>query len=238
MKNIMLRALLLGLIILFSASCSGGGGGDGDGGHKPTIESINITPDNPSITSDKTQQFTATATYSDNTTKDITSSVTWSSSQTGVATISNEGIVTTISVGSTTIIATLASVSGNTTLTVSTTVSALYSGTWHSQTVLDTTNCGADIADTLDEYLVVTQSGDAVTVNKGAYTFTGATNDNDGFDVHGPGPVPVNTSGCIGARAYSFNAASNGNAIVVVAVGCVGTWTCTATYRGTAVLSE
>jgi len=70
MKNLLLRALLLGLIIVFSASCSGGGG-DGDGGHKLTIESINITPDNPSITSDKTQQFTATATYSDNTTKDI-----------------------------------------------------------------------------------------------------------------------------------------------------------------------
>ena len=45
-----------------------------------TLKSIAVTPASPSIAAGNTQQFTATGTYSDNSTKNITTSVTWKSS--------------------------------------------------------------------------------------------------------------------------------------------------------------
>jgi formylglycine-generating enzyme required for sulfatase activity len=87
-----------------------------------TLSSIAVTPTNPSIANGTTKQFVATGTYSDNTTQVLTTSVTWSSSSTGVATISNvsgsNGLATSVATGSTTITATLSGVSGTTSLTV------------------------------------------------------------------------------------------------------------------------
>ena len=82
-----------------------------------TVQSIAVTPANPTIAVGATQQFTATGTYTDGSTKDITSQVTWSSSNTGVATINSSGLATAVGGGSTTIKATQGSVSGNTILT-------------------------------------------------------------------------------------------------------------------------
>jgi 6-phosphogluconolactonase (cycloisomerase 2 family) len=53
----------------------------------PTLVSIAITPASPTIAPLKMVQFTATGTYSDATTKDLTTSVTWSSTNAAVATI-------------------------------------------------------------------------------------------------------------------------------------------------------
>jgi hypothetical protein len=103
----------------------------------PTLVSILVTPANASIVVGTTQQFTATGSYSDNTTKNITSSVTWSSSNTGVATISNTGLATSIAAGSTTIKAALASISGSTTLTVTASI------TWAISTVESYGNPGS-----------------------------------------------------------------------------------------------
>jgi hypothetical protein len=89
-----------------------------------TLESITVTPANPSIAAGLSIQFTATGNYNNNSTQDLTTQVTWSSSDTDVAEISNCGDCETIGVatstlaGSTTITATLGSVSGSTTLTV------------------------------------------------------------------------------------------------------------------------
>jgi plastocyanin len=87
-----------------------------------TLTSIAVTPADPSVPAGETEQFKATGTYSDNSTADITSQVTWASSATSVATISNSsgsaGLAATEVQGSTTISATLGSVAGNTTLTV------------------------------------------------------------------------------------------------------------------------
>ncbi len=89
-----------------------------------TLTSIMVTPVNPSIASVTKQQFTATGTYSDTTTQDITASVIWGSSDTNVATISNtlgsQGLATGIASGDTTITATQDTIAGNTTLTVTT----------------------------------------------------------------------------------------------------------------------
>ena len=84
----------------------------------PTLTSIAVTPANSNIVIGATQQFTATGTYSDSSTQNITSQATWMSSNTGVATINTSGLATGVSTGMTTISATLGSVSNNTTLTV------------------------------------------------------------------------------------------------------------------------
>ncbi len=90
-----------------------------------TLVSIAITPANPSIAINTTQQFTATGTFSDNTTQDLTTEVTWNSSAAAVAAISNaagsNGLATTAVAGSTTITATSGSISGSTALTVTST---------------------------------------------------------------------------------------------------------------------
>ncbi len=65
-----------------------------------------------------TEQFTATGTYSDASTANITSQVTWASGTTTAATITSGGLASGVGVGSSTITATLGSVSGNTKLTV------------------------------------------------------------------------------------------------------------------------
>lgn len=85
-----------------------------------TLQSIAVTPANPTLVVGATQQFTATGTYSEGSTKDLTSKVTWTSSATGVATINSSGLATGASAGSTSITATSGSVSGSKALTVTT----------------------------------------------------------------------------------------------------------------------
>lgn len=91
-----------------------------------TLNSIQVTPTNPSVALGTTRQFTATGIYSDTTTQDLTAAVTWSSSNTGVALISNapgsSGLTTGIATGAATITATINGISGNTTLTVTSAV--------------------------------------------------------------------------------------------------------------------
>jgi hypothetical protein len=84
----------------------------------PPLSSIVVTPANSSIGTGATQQLTATAIYSDGTSRHVTSSVTWASSAPAVATIGSAGLATGIAAGSTTVSATLGSVSGSTSLTV------------------------------------------------------------------------------------------------------------------------
>jgi hypothetical protein len=80
--------------------------------------SIQVTPPNPGVAKGFTEQLTATGVFSDNSTQNLTTQVTWSSSAPAVATISNTGLATTLILGSTTITATSGTVSGSTTLTV------------------------------------------------------------------------------------------------------------------------
>ncbi len=85
----------------------------------PALSSIAVTPATPSVAKGLTQQFTATGTYENASTADLTSTVTWTSSDTGKATInSTTGLATTVAVGTSTITATLGAVSGTTVLTV------------------------------------------------------------------------------------------------------------------------
>jgi trimeric autotransporter adhesin len=81
------------------------------------LESIAVTPTAVALPAGITQQFVATGTYSDNTTQNVTSTVTWSSDTSSVATISNatgsNGLASTLTAGSSTISASLGSVTSN-----------------------------------------------------------------------------------------------------------------------------
>jgi hypothetical protein len=54
----------------------------------PTLSSITVTPVTPSVATGSTKQMTETGTDNDGSTKNITSSVTWSSSDDAEATVS------------------------------------------------------------------------------------------------------------------------------------------------------
>jgi uncharacterized protein YjdB len=84
----------------------------------PTISSISVTPVGLTLGIGINQQYTATATYSDGSSQDLASGVTWSSSSTSVATINNSGLATTVAAGATTITATVGSLSDTSSLTV------------------------------------------------------------------------------------------------------------------------
>jgi len=87
-----------------------------------------VTPVNPTISVGQTEQFTATGTFSDNTTRDMTDFVTWNSSMQSVALIgpnltavpplTTPGLARAIGAGTTVITATTAGVVGSTTLVV------------------------------------------------------------------------------------------------------------------------
>ena len=87
-------------------------------GPPATLQSIALTPANPTNVVGASQQFTATGTYSDSSTQNLTSQVTWVSSNTAAATISSGGLATAVAPGTTTISAALAGVTGSTLLTV------------------------------------------------------------------------------------------------------------------------
>ena len=88
-----------------------------------TLISIALTPANPTIALGTMQQFTATGTFSDGSTQNLTTTATWASSNPAVASISNtsgsQGLATSLATGTTTITATSGSISGTTVLTVS-----------------------------------------------------------------------------------------------------------------------
>ncbi len=90
-----------------------------------TLLSIAVTPSGQSVVAGYTQQFTATGTFSDASTQDLTTSVTWSAGSPTIVSISNaggsEGLATGLAAGSSTIVATGAgtTISGSTSLAVS-----------------------------------------------------------------------------------------------------------------------
>jgi hypothetical protein len=82
------------------------------------LTSIAVTPASQTIPAGATQQFTATGTYADGSTQNLTTQVAWASSNVLVATVNSAGLATTIGAGTASITATLSGVTGNTTLTV------------------------------------------------------------------------------------------------------------------------
>lgn len=83
-----------------------------------TLTSISIIPSNPAIENGATVQLAARGVYSDNSIRDLSSQVVWSNTDNTKATISSLGLVSTLANGSTTVTATLGSLSGSTSATI------------------------------------------------------------------------------------------------------------------------
>ncbi len=154
----------------------------------PVLTSIAVTPSSPSVSVGSTQQFTATGTYSDSSTQNITSSVTWTSSASSVATISTSGLATVASTGSSIIRAALGSVSGSTGLT-----GVPQTAKYVTFTAGDS---GSSVSSTT--YLNNVQTGDLIIIfsHWDNQAVTGTASDSLG-NVYTPvsGPITVGTTG-------------------------------------------
>src|SRR6266478_676338 len=89
----------------------------------PTLTSVDISPLNPTIAANGTQQFFANASYSDNTLQDVTQNATWTSSNVSVATVQsagqqNPGLAMGVGAGTATITVAFNGKSGSSSLTV------------------------------------------------------------------------------------------------------------------------
>lgn len=83
-----------------------------------TVTAIAVKPSTMSLKIGATEQFTATATYSDGSSADVTSTATWTSSTPAFATVNATGRATAMAAGSSTISVALSGASGSATLTV------------------------------------------------------------------------------------------------------------------------
>ena len=83
-----------------------------------TVQSITVTPANPTVALGSSQQFAASGLFSDGSTQDISNVVTWTSSTPTVAVVNQSGVAASASHGTTNINATLTSITGSTQLTV------------------------------------------------------------------------------------------------------------------------
>jgi uncharacterized protein YjdB len=84
----------------------------------PTLVSIQLSPQSPTIPLGATQQFTAIGFFTDGSTQDLTSTATWSSSASAVATLSSSGLATGLLQGVATVQASFGSVNATTNLNV------------------------------------------------------------------------------------------------------------------------
>ncbi len=148
-----------------------------------TLESIAVTREAASTAVGGTEQFTATGTYSDESTAGLTTEVDWTSDNIFVATIGASGLATGVGKGTATITATLDGVTGFASLTVTEALPTL--------TVRVTTDSSAyTIGQPVAITVTVTDAGDSVVgasvdveviTGRGAVRFTGtATTDEEG----------------------------------------------------------
>ena len=94
-----LRWLMALLLVAFVAGCGNGGGGRDPilGGSASVLQglvSIKVTPPTASIPVSGTQKYTATGTYNDGSSKDVTASSIWTSSTAGATVGPNTGLAT------------------------------------------------------------------------------------------------------------------------------------------------
>jgi RHS repeat-associated protein len=86
---------------------------------------LTLAPTDPTIFAGESQAFTATGTYTDGSTQNLTTTVTWTSSTETVATITGSGVATSLVPGTTTITASYTNPSGPPPITASTTLTVL-----------------------------------------------------------------------------------------------------------------
>ena len=88
------------------------------GNSAPVLQSIAVIPAGPSLAAGLTQQFVATGTFSNSTSVALSAGVTWTSSNTAVATVNASGLAVAVAAGTATITAMSGALFGSTALTV------------------------------------------------------------------------------------------------------------------------
>lgn len=214
MKNILALSrhaarLCVGYVISFSfvmgaalvlVSCGGGGSAPAV---PVTLSSIAITPDPVFVGAGTTLNLTATGTYSNNTTADITSRVTWTSAASAIASVGSSGVVTA------------GAASG-----VATTITATLGGISHTVSV-SVTSGGSSTFGALNvpryEHTATLLPGGTVLV-AGGYGVAGPLNTAELFDPATGSWTINNSSGHILATARNDHTATllpNGNVLVL-----------------------
>ena len=202
-----------------------------------SLVSIAVTAASLSIAPATTEQFTATGTYSDGSTQNITASVTWSSSNTAVSSISSaaptQGLAKGISPGQSVISATSGSIVGSATLTVtSATVTAIAVspqnaniplgiaqqftalGTFSDGTTQDITNV-VIWKSSASGIASITVSGLATALNVGTTTISAAFGSSTGS-----APLTVNAANLSSLAITPFNASiAQGTSLQLTATG-------------------
>jgi hypothetical protein len=181
------------------------------------LQTVQVTPTNPTIPTGTTQHFIATGTYSDNTTQDLTAAASWSSSAGSVATISNaagtEGMATALAQGNSDITATVNGVSGATNLTVNSaalqTIAvtpanlSVANGTVIQYRAIGTYTDSSTVDLTTDGALSWNSTGAQATVSNGANKGLASTN-----SVGGPFNITATYGAIVGSTPLTVTAAT------------------------------
>jgi hypothetical protein len=112
-----LGALAITLAASWLLAGCGGGANSSSTPPSPELQSISVSPQSGTVAAGLTQQYSATAHYSDGSSNPMTS-VAWTTSDSTVATISAAGLLTAVKQGSATISAASQGITGSTSVTV------------------------------------------------------------------------------------------------------------------------
>jgi hypothetical protein len=196
----------------------------------PPLTSIGITAPGSSLAKGASEQFTATGTYSDGSTANITSQVVWASSTSAIATISVTGLATAVAVGGANISASLSGITSNsfllrvttlplTTIAISAPSSSLVKGSTEQFTAIGTYSDGSTAnitsqvtwASSVPATATINATGLATAVAVGSTnigaSLIGITSNSFSLTVSQPqtnAPVVVSYSVLFGSQSYNL----------------------------------
>src|SRR5438876_6567519 len=113
-----MRQILLVSIVAITAFLSACGGGSQSTSSNPVLQSVQVSGSNANLIVGQTQQMKATGAYNTGTSQDLTSSATWASSDSTVATVTTGGMLTAKAAGTCSITAKIGAASGSFNITI------------------------------------------------------------------------------------------------------------------------